>query len=376
MSGRALDVVDAEIVDAEVVADVAVRAGADVDTELADERYRAYKMDLASAVKERTAGQVPKATRVAFSQDWALWVEFLADERRKRGVKLDPVRDADANQFVAFVLWLDTVKRASPTSMPRRLTGIRARLRDRHCVVLTKDDLAPARKTIRSLTAASGGDDERAQKAARAERAARARGRAEIVTPDDVRRMVEAAPRFRPALGELPALRVASLATLSFAVAARAAETSALYVADVVRQGNGLLVTVPAVKGGNGRTVFVPPAKDPERCPVRLWDAWVSAAELTGTDAAFPAFAPNGQLRPDATVSAESIRNALAELGVKAGLTQKVTGHSFRRGFITQAQRDGMPHAEIARQSGHSLKSKEFWAYIELANLLDTQAVL
>jgi integrase len=388
MNGSALDVVDAEIVDAEVVADVAVRAGAELDDPVAAERYRAYRADLDAAVKANAKASVPKSTTLAFAQDWSLWAEHLAYEHEQRGVKLDPVRDAVPSQFVAFVLWLDKVKHASPTSMPRRLTGIRARLRDQHGVNLTPDDLAPARKVIRSLTTASGNGDERAQKAARAERLSRARGRADIVTPDDVRQMVEAAPKYRSGMGPLPGLRVAALAALSFGIAARTAETSALYVADiVVTTGTatvkgrkvtrrGLMVDVPAVKGGTGRQVFVPESADPERCPVRLWKAWAEAAELDPTDAAFPAFAPNGQLRPDATVSAESIRTALTDLGALAELPQKVTGHSFRRGFITQAQRDGMPHKEIARQSGHSLGSPEFWKYIELADLLDTQAVL
>ena len=370
-------------VDTEAVDRLVTAGGSDIDVR--DEKTAAYLEALRAANKSAAAADVPKATRLAFTQDWSLWAEYIADQNKRHGIRLHPVRDASADNFTGFIRWLDNVKNASPTSMPRRLTGIRATLRDRHGVILTKEDLAAARKVIKGLTTASGADDTATQKVQRIERKQRARGSADIVTPDDVSLMVAAAPRFKEHLGPLPGLRVAALATLSFAVASRVAETSALSRAEVTPEGNGLLVEVPAVKGGAERKVFVPPSDAaPDRCPVRWWNAWLEAARLGADSPAFPAFTPQGTLTSN-YVTAESIRNALAELGLLAGLTvpdgkggekSRVTGHSFRRGFITQAARDKMPHHEIARQSGHSLRSGEFWKYVQLADLLDTKAVL
>lgn len=375
------------VVDAETVADGSQALARRFTSGVAlhgedDELTQALRAHLTREAAEKAKRDQPEATRRAFAQDWALWTRFIDHLNKRTGAKLGYVRDATAGQLVAFVGWLDTDRKAAVTSMPRRLTGIRAMLRDVHGKELSPEDLKPARKAIKALRTASGGQDTQQQKADRAVRIARERGRADIVTPDDVRRMVEAAPGYQPLTGFLSGQRAAALAALSFAIAARVAETSALSVADVLPEGKGLMVDVPAVKGGTGRKVYVPPSVDPTRCPVRLWNVWREESGLGASDPAFPAFTPQGNLTKR-YVTAESIRSTLTALADRAGLTDTqglplhVTGHSFRRGYITQAARDKtMSHQEIARQSGHSPTSPEFLKYIELADRLDGKAVL
>lgn len=338
--------------------------GVGAELDVTAERRTAYLAALEAAARDDERSEVPVTTQRAFAQDWSLWCAFVAWQNQTQhggeGV-LDPVRDVTPGMLRGFVRWLDRQRKVSPTSMPRHLTGVRATLKADHGVTLTSEDLASARKAIRNMLNASGGQDAAQQKADRAERKARMRGQADLVTRDDVRAMVRAGS------DTLAGARDKALAALSFAIAARVAESSALSVADVTVVAGGLEVDVPAVKGTAGRHVAVPRSDDPATCPVRLWNAWLAEYGGTDSDPAFPRFNRAG--RPmDAHLSAESCRNVLNALGAAAELPQNVTGHSMRRGYITQARLDGVPVERIAAQSGHSMKSPEFWKYIDLAD--------
>ncbi|MFD5564543.1 site-specific integrase [Kitasatospora griseola] len=161
---------------------------------------------------------------------------------------------------------------------------------------------------------------------------------------------------------DLARLRDRSLVTLSFGIAGRASEVSALTVEGITLESEGLRVVVPSVKGRPGRTVVVAYGRHPDSCPVRCWLAWREAASLGEG----PAFRPVdqwghlgiGRLSPD------GCRIVITRAAERAGLDARLTGHSQRAGLITTGRKQGKRPEKLRAQSGHAENSPVFWRYV------------
>ncbi|MGQ4513717.1 integrase [Streptomyces sp. DW26H14] len=287
----------------------------------------------------------PENTRRGYANDWALWTEFHDWLTERTGHEL-PLTAVTKGTLVGFVIWLDTVKLAAPSSIDRRITGVTVTARGQG-VEVPKAATVAARQALRPLKADP-------------ERQARGRGQASAATTEQLRQMAAAAP------ASLAGIRDRALWLMAFGIAGRSGEVAALTVEGITLTSMGLDVHVPSVKGRPARDVVVAYGKHPDTCPVRAWSTWKAASGITHG----PAFLPIdawGNLGTRA-LSAEAVREVIARNAERAGVSVRLTGHSMRAGFITTSRAAGKREEKIRAQSGHAANSPVFWGYIREAD--------
>lgn len=298
------------------------------------------------AADEHLDNLIPKNTKRGYENDWDLWAEFHAWLAERTGHQL-PLTAVTKGTLVGFVVWLDTIKLAAPSSIDRRITGVTVTARREHGIEVPKAATVAARQALKPLKV-----DE--------DRIARGRGQARAATPEQLKQMAAAVPE------GLTGLRDRALWLMAFGIAGRSAEVAELRAEAIVHVSQGLEVHVPAVKGRPPRDVVVSYGKNVDTCPVRAWLTWRAAAGIT----AGPAFLPIdvwGHIGERA-LSPEAVREIIARNAERAGLAVRLTGHSMRAGFITTSRRAGKREEKIREQSGHADNSPAFWGYIREAD--------
>ncbi|WP_051833025.1 tyrosine-type recombinase/integrase [Streptomyces katrae] len=299
------------------------------------------------AAEEHLDAIRPHNTTRGYKNDWNLWKEFHGWLAERTGHTL-PLTAVTKGTLVGFVVWLDTVKLATPSSIDRRITGVTVTARRApYNVEVPKVATLAAREALKPLKADP-------------DRCARGRGKAAAATPEQLQRMHAAAP------ASLAGIRDRALWLMAFGIAGRSAEVAALRTDGIKLVSDGLDVTVPSVKGRPARDVVVAYGQSPDTCPVRAWLTWKAAAGLTGG----PAFLPisvHGAIGTDA-LSAAACREIIARSAERAGVAVRLTGHSMRAGFITTSRKAGKREEKIRAQSGHAPNSPVFWGYIQEAD--------
>lgn len=351
MSGTELEAAD--VVEAELVP-----TGTGGEVAEYDPAVASVLASMRQAAREHLKDITPGKTTSGYARDWELWKEFHAWLAQHTGTAL-PLTAVDEGTMVGFVQWLDGVKHAAPNTIDRRLTGVAVTAREMGANV-PKSATQAARKALKPIR------KDRAKQA-------RGRGQASAASPAHLKKLATAdrtVPRKQGSrrrretyeLPELAVLRDRAMALLEFAVAGRASEVAALDVTDIVLASDGLEVHVPSVKDRPARDVEVDYANDPDVCPVRAWQAWKEAAQLTEG----PAFRSVDQWGNLGTrrLSPDAVRLAVTRAGAQAGVRVKLTGHSMRSGFITASAKAGKRPDVIRRQSGHAPNSPVFEAYI------------
>ncbi|MEU7680889.1 hypothetical protein [Streptomyces spectabilis] len=287
----------------------------------------------------------PHNTKRGYANDWNLWTEFHDWLTEQTGHRI-ALTDVTKGTLVGFVVWLDTIKLAAPTSIDRRITGVTVTARGLG-VEVPKAATVAARQALKPMK-----NDP--------ERMARGRGKAAAVTPEQLRQMNAAVA------DGLTGLRDRALWLMAFAIAGRSAEVAALRDDGIGLVSQGLEVHVPAVKGRPPRDVVVSYGKSADTCPVRAWLTWRAASGITTG----PAFLPIdvwGHMG-DHALSAEACREIIARNAERAGVAVRLTGHSMRSGFITTSRKAGKREEKIRAQSGHAENSPAFWGYIREAD--------
>jgi site-specific recombinase XerD len=174
------------------------------------------------------------------------------------------------------------------------------------------------------------------------------RRQARPLTVVEVSRMAGALP------DTLAGTRDRALLLLGFAAALRRGELSSLLVEDVVEVDNGLEVTIRQSKTdqeGEGAVVPVGRARDPQSCPVRAWQAWVTDADLTDGPA-WRAITRHGAI--GSGLSDRAITDILLRAAIRAGInTDGLSAHSLRAGYVTAAALSGASERAIAAVSRH-----------------------
>ena len=189
------------------------------------------------------------------------------------------------------------------------------------------------------------------------------------ISDDELARMVAT-------LGaDLAGLRDRALLTLGWCGAFRRSELVALTVADIVREAEGLVVTVRRSKmdqEGRGARKGIPYASTPALCPVRALEAWLEAASI----AAGPLFRRidrHGKVHARA-LNDRSVARIVQCVAGRVGIDpSRVAGHSLRSGFVTTASRKGKSLDSIMRQTLHR-DQRVALSYIRHAQVFDDNA--
>jgi hypothetical protein len=290
----------------------------------------------------------PVNTSAAYAGDWRTWEHYCGD----LGI---PTTSATLGALVGFVVWLqdkppsprDLARnpraprvRCSPATISRRVNGVIVGLQAQGVLVDPRVKLA-VRQAVTAYDR---------QLSANAE--SRGTGEAPPVLIGHLHRVAATTPN------TLAGARDLALVLLGWRFASRESEVARLLVPDVQRRAQGLLINVRAGKTGD-REVPIKPAQNPDICPIRAWDAWVTRAELTEG----PAFRPinrHDQLRPG-PLSGAAVGHLIVRVFARAGVDAR--GHSLRAGLITEARRAGHDAKTVSGISGHSPTSPVLWRY-------------
>ncbi|MFJ2566531.1 tyrosine-type recombinase/integrase [Streptomyces sp. NPDC087568] len=298
----------------------------------------------------------PERTRTGYAADWNAWLRFCTD------ADLPPAA-VRSGTLVAFVEWCwhqparlpkpgrEPGKLTAPSTIDRRLSGVVVTARRQLKLQLAEDVAEEARALLRA-------------KVKEMEKAGQTRGRgpAPALLVRHMEKIAATLPRNRFGVRDL------SLMTLHFAIAGREHELAYLRVRDIAEdpEGRGLIVDVRVSKVAP-RTVEVPFGSRAHLCPVRAWRRW--KLEL-GEDVEPDSFAFRAVHNRWKTVLAGgldpvTIGDILTRIGTRAGLDIRPTGHSPRRGLVTESSRAGNPDAVAEKQGGWAPGSKVMRRYRE-----------
>ena len=168
--------------------------------------------------------------------------------------------------------------------------------------------------------------------------------------------MVEHVRQAVSALDDSPrGIRDKAILLLGLAGAFRRSELVALDVADLQFRDQGVIVTLRKSKTnqeGQTETKDIGYGAHEDTCPVRALRQWLDTAAIT-QGPVFRAVSPSGAVLPN-RLGDRAVARIVKAVATRIGLDPGVfSGHSLRAGFVTQGYREGIPEADIMRQSGH-----------------------
>lgn len=339
------------------------------EMELMPDQYDSVLLEKLEALDEASKKYVdskrPKSTTKAYEADWRHWQTFCLQAQ----IPFTAVR---VGTLTAFVQWLwtqpgwkknkktgEVLVYAAPSTIDRRLAGVVVTARQRYGLKLDLDVASRARELLKRLKAEMEEAGER-----------RGIGKAPALLVPHLKRISEAQP------DNLYGLRNRSLLLLQFAVAGREHEIAHLRLRDVRVVENGLIVTIRVSKTST-REVVVPYGQRFSTCPVRAFLIYTEAAELDDPDDFLYKALHWRTLKPlPGGLHPKSIGAIVTKCSEDAGCGVRHTGHSARRGVITEAARKGTDRKVIARQSGHRPGSPTMEGYIEEGERWETNALI
>lgn len=238
-----------------------------------------------------------------------------------------------------------------PSTIDRRISGVVVTGRRRLKLQLAEDIAEEARALLKAKVKAMEKTKEQ-----------RGRGPAPALLVRHMEKVAATLPRNRFGVRDL------SLMTLHFAIAGREHELAWLRVRDITEdpEGRGLIVDVRVSKVAP-RVVAVPFGSRAHLCPVRAWRRW---RQELGPDVDPDSFA----FRPlhnrwhtvlQGGLDPETVGDILTRIGARAKLDIRPTGHSPRRGLVTESSRAGNPDAVMEQQGGWAPGSKVMRRYRE-----------
>jgi integrase len=166
---------------------------------------------------------------------------------------------------------------------------------------------------------------------------------------DDIRAMVDATD------AGIIGVCDRALILLGFAGAFRRSELVGLDVEDCAFGKDGLTLTLRRSKTDQdrlGRKIGIPYGSNPDTCPVRNLQEWITQADVTAGPL-FRSINRHGQMQPS-RLSGIDVARVVKKLADRAGLdSAKYAGHSLRAGHATSAAIAGASERSIMRQTGH-----------------------
>ena len=152
----------------------------------------------------------------------------------------------------------------------------------------------------------------------------------------------------------IKAARDKGLVLCGFAGAFRCSELTAICVEHITMVDTGMEVFLPHGKTHQtqGRTVFIPFGSSESRCPVRALVQWLEIAGIR-KGVVFRSVSRHEHIGISG-LTPQSVSLVLRSAVEKTGAdVSRVSSHSLRAGFVTQAAMVGMPAHEIRETTGH-----------------------
>lgn len=124
---------------------------------------------------------------------------------------------------------------------------------------------------------------------------------------------------------------------------------------------------------GEGHVIAVPLRRNPERCPVRLLQAWLQAAEIDEG----PIFRSVtlgeviGKTRLRSSAVAVAVKRAVSRLGYQV---KEFAGHSLRAGFVTTCALAGAPVSAMQATTRHR-QVQTLFGYVRQVRRYDESAL-
>jgi len=175
----------------------------------------------------------------------------------------------------------------------------------------------------------------------------------------------------------LRGIRDRALILVGFAGALRRSELAGMEVSWLSFNPKGFEIEIPRSKGdqeGEGDTVPVNRGESVDLCPVRALRRWTEAAGI-GAGPIFRSVPNHGLVAPDEraeVISGQAVADAVKRAAENVGLdTEKISGHSLRRGHLTTAARNGAELVDLQKQARHA-DPRTTAEYVEDANRMET----
>ena len=165
-----------------------------------------------------------------------------------------------------------------------------------------------------------------------------------------------------------------ALLLFGFAGALRRSELVALQVEDVVEVAGGLRLRIRRGKtdqSGQGAEIGLPRGRHVETCPLRAFHDWQAVARRR----AGPLFRriSTGDRIGDAALHPDAVRRILAHriglAGIETAGFERLSAHSLRGGFITEAYGKGVRDEDIMRHTRHR-DLRTMRGYVQRAGLV------
>ncbi|ATL88782.1 integrase [Streptomyces malaysiensis] len=292
----------------------------------------------------------PAKTRNGYAADWRAWEAFCTE------TNLPPlaVRSGTLVLFTEWC-WIQPGYKPglfmAPSTIDRRLAGVVVTGRREHKLQLAVDVAEEARALLKAKVKAMEKTGEQ-----------RGRGQAPALLVRHMERIVRTLP------DDLSGVRDLSLMTMHFAIAGREHEVGWLRERHVAEdpEGRGLIVDVRISKN-YPRVVQVPYGSRAHLCPVRAWRRWREASGIAADPDGFAYRRLHSRHHTvmDQGLDAEAVGDVITRLAERADLDIRPTGHSPRRGLVTESSRAGNPDAVAEKQGGWAKGSKVMRRYRE-----------
>jgi len=299
--------------------------------------------------------------------------------RAYRGSRSERTLSAYRSDWADFTTWCATVGLEALPAAPGTVAGYLAELAD------PPDDRAPlAMSTIERRVAALGEAHKSAahqnpcadplvkqvMKGIRRQIGVAPKNRKSGLSTADVRAIVTNLDG-----NKMIDVRDRALLLVGFATALRRSELVALDVEDVENHQEGVIVHKRRSKTDQeaaGERIEVAYGEHPFTCPVRAYRVWIDEAAIT-TGPVFRSVNRHGTVS-ERRLGAQSVAGVIKKHVTGLGYSSAdFAGHSLRRGFSTEASRNGATERAIARTTHHT-STKGLQPYIEDAELFTDPA--
>lgn len=164
---------------------------------------------------------------------------------------------------------------------------------------------------------------------------------AEILTAEEIGRLMDACPRRGPA-----GLRNRAVIAVLWRGGLRCAEALDLELRDVDRDAGTL--TIRHGKGNKRRVVGLDPGA------FAMLERWLESRTALGVPRGSKVFCTITAGNLGRPLGAPYWREAIKRLGVKAGIEKRVHSHGLRHTHAVELMREGTPLLVISRQLGHA----------------------